>query len=89
MTAYRVAPDVRWVVERTTLRLVAAAGLPSTLHYPEAAVWDLVSRGYDIAAASRILAPVAGLDERQAEALVRVTVDRWVRAGMLVETCEA
>ena len=40
---YRCAPDIRWVVQTAGLTLIREGrGAIAELHYPEAAVWDLI-----------------------------------------------
>jgi hypothetical protein len=46
---YRPAPDVRHAVEATSIRLLdRKTGAVHLLAYPEAAVWDMAARGYEM-----------------------------------------
>ncbi len=83
MILYHVAPGVRWAVERTTLTLVDGRGGACRLGYPEAAVWDLVSRGYPLAEVARMIAAIASLDPTAADAIIRSAIEGWERAGLI------
>lgn len=82
---YRCAPGIGWVVQTTGLTLVRQGeGVVAELGYPEAAVWDLASRGYRFDRLVFVIRHVAGLDEEAARRLVLETLQGWVRAGLLV-----
>lgn len=83
MSTYRLCPDVRWVVDRFTVRLTGANDASLTLHYPEAAVWDLLSRGYPFAKVVSMITHIAGLDQSAADVLVRRAIGDWARSGFV------
>jgi len=83
MTDYRVGRGVRWSVGRVTLTLADAKGNVRTLRYPEAAVFDLVSRGRPFAKVVSLTAHILSLDAAGAEALVRSTLEEWADGGFL------
>jgi hypothetical protein len=71
------------VVDRFTVRLTAGDGKGLTLRHPEAAVWDLLSRGYPFVKVVSMMAYIAGVDHPRAQALVRAAVADWERDGFL------
>lgn len=83
MSTYKLAPNVRWAVDRFTVKVTGASGGARTLQYPEAAVWDLVSRGYPFAKVVAMITHIAGVDEAGADALVRASLDDWSRNGYI------
>jgi len=83
VSTYRVAEGVYWTVGRTALTIVDPAGVVSTIGYPDAAVWDFVSRGYDPGEVAGLLAAVAAIERAEAAALVRSAISRWMAGGLL------
>ena len=84
-TRYRCPRHVAWSVEPDGVLLVNTAGATARrLRYPEAAVWDWLSRGDSCAGATRKTAALAKLDPAAAERLVLEAVRSWVEAGFLV-----
>lgn len=83
MRKYKLGPDVRWVVERFAVVLTDGKGTVRTLHYPEAAVWDLLSRGYAFDKVASMITHIAALDAPAADALVRVSVEDWAQGGFI------
>ena len=77
------ATDTSWVVQPNGVLLVNDR-LRTTLmvHYPEAAVWDLLTRN-PVDAVVRKMGYIAGLDRAAAEDLVRSAIDRWLDLGFL------
>jgi hypothetical protein len=49
----------------------------------EAALWDLLSRGYSLDAATRLLAAVAGITLPEAERLAEQSVAEWEEAKLI------
>ena len=82
VSSYR-ATGVYWIVGRTALMLVDGNGSATRLGYPDAAVWDLLSRGCSPGDASRLVAFIASLGIPAAERLVQSDVEAWVAAGLL------
>jgi hypothetical protein len=79
---YRVTQGTAWAVEVHGLLVRGPAGT-RRIHYPAAAVWDLISRYRSFDNVVALIGPIAGLDEAQARALVRAALDDWVAAGYL------
>jgi hypothetical protein len=85
MSAYRVSPSVVWSVGRVNLTVSDGRGAVRTLEYPEAAVWDLISRGYAFDAVVELTRHIACLDPAPAAAVVRSAIEQWLAAGLLIE----
>jgi hypothetical protein len=85
MNRFRVAEPVRWAVEAAGVVLVNdATGAVITLGYPQAAVWDLLTRGDSGAKIGAKLCAIAALEPAAARALVRETAAALREAGFLI-----
>ena len=85
MKTYRVAPSVRWSVGRTNLTVADGRGSVCTFDYPDAAVWDLLTRGYRYDDVVRLTAYIGALSAAEAAAVVRRALERWRDAGLIEE----
>lgn len=85
MSTFHVAPGVGWSVGRVNLTLTDRRGHVCTLEYPEAAVWDLLSRGYAFEKIEQMLGHIASMEPAAADALIRTAIGRWRDAGLLEE----
>jgi hypothetical protein len=84
MSEYRSAEQVRWAVEAAGVVLINNAnGAATTLCYPEAAIWDLITRGDSNERIAAKLCAIVGLDPAAARQLVLDTVAAWRKAGFL------
>jgi len=82
---YRCGPDVAYAVESTGIVLMGEPDGPVRhLGYPEAAVWDLISRRYTFDRTVAMLRAIASLDACEAEHVVRRCLREWTDAGFLV-----
>lgn len=83
---YSAARSAHWVVEDHGIYLVnAGAAQARLLAYPEAAVWDLFSRGDSFERVVRKVSAIAALDGEATRRFVRSCIDHWVEAGYLVK----
>ena len=85
MSIYHLAPGVGWSVGRVNVTLSDGRGQVRALGYPEAAVWDLVSRGYAFDRVVKMIGHIASIEETAADALVRSAIASWRDAGFLEE----
>lgn len=83
--SYSVSPRIQWTVEIDGVLLFCPENeLHHKLYYPEAAIWDFVSRNYDIPTMTRMIQPIGGLaTSSEAAALVSDTLSSWVEEGWL------
>lgn len=82
---YRCKTGVKWAVTIQGLIVIDTATekvLP--LDYPEAAVWDLINRGYAFDQTRRMIAAIGAMDDESAEQLILNCVDAWTRDGFLL-----
>jgi hypothetical protein len=80
---------VVWVVETTGLAVIhRGADTRRWLPCPEAAAWDLLSRGYSHEAVTAALCAIASLPRAEAEARLQAMIGSWVEAGLLVEAAD-
>lgn len=84
-TVYRPAAHIRWSVEQRGLMLIdQKAGRSWELTYPEAALWDFLSRRYPVARMIHLLGSIADLDPKKAHALLQDTFTHWLQCGYLI-----
>lgn len=84
MNQYRPAEQVRWAVEAAGVVLIHnTTGAATTLCYPEAAIWELVTRGDSNDRIAAKLCAIAGLELAAAYQLVLDTLAAWREAGFL------
>ena len=84
MSEYRVADGVKWAVEAGGVVLIdCATGAGTTLGYPQAAIWDFLTRGESIVSIAAKVCAIASLDQAASEALVAETVAALREAGFL------
>jgi len=68
---YRPAPEVRHAVEAMSIRLLdRKTGAVHLLAYPEAAVWDMAARGYEMNRIVETLRHIACVPATVAEQIV-------------------
>lgn len=83
---YQCAAGVTWAVEKDGIVLVHPdTRAVCTLGYPEAAVWDLISRGYSYRQTVAAVCAIGALTPAAAERLVHEHVTGWAEAGFLRE----
>ena len=83
MSDLRPAADVAWTVETGGIALWRTGALPTFLPYPEAAAWDLVSRGVSRARTIRLLAAIWATGEEDAERRLLAMLDLWRHRGFV------
>jgi len=82
---YECAPDVAWVVETDAIVVVhGGTGAAYSLEYPEAAIWELLGRGYSYERVVSMLPTIASLSSSAAEQRVLHALDAWTEVGLLV-----
>jgi hypothetical protein len=70
-------------VETTGLLLTDGKGNVRFVAYPEAAVWDLVSRGYRDNKVIAMMQSIASLDVETTKHLVLDSLENWTQYGFL------
>ena len=82
LTSYRPGRSIRWVVNPTSLTLTDGTHV-HRLEYPDAAIWDLLTRGYAFKKIVSMMTHIASLDETAAESLVRARLSAWMATGLV------
>ena len=80
-------PEVKWSVVTRGLLLFRPDEAPRVLGYPEAALWDLLSRNVPYDRAIRLFAAIAYKatdDRRSASAVAKAAIGDWLEDGLLV-----
>jgi hypothetical protein len=78
------AGQVTWVVEpRGVVLIHARQGRCREIAYPEAAVWDLMTRRWPGETIRSMLELIAGIGPREAGELVDSCLDAWAEEGWL------
>jgi len=80
--AYTLSPGIGWSVERTGL-LVTGGEQPRFLPYPDAALWDLISRGYRYEQVVEMMCHITSLAKRDSVRLIDRLLDEWLGLGLL------
>lgn len=79
-----IAEHIRWVVQVDAIHIIdTRSGGHCRLPYPQAAVWDMLSRNYAREKIVYLLMPIAGLDEERAWGLVNDTLADWYSDGLI------
>lgn len=84
VTVYHCSPGVSWAVENWGLLLInGSTGETKCLSYPEAALWDFLSREIPLQKIISMLSVIVGTGSEAARAMAAAAVDAWVRGGWL------
>ena len=79
-----IPEHVRWVVQVDAIHVIDThSGGHCRLPYPQAAVWDMLSRNYSRDKIVYLLMSIAGLDEEQARGFVNDTLTGWGSDGLI------
>jgi hypothetical protein len=83
---YRAALHVRWVIDNCRIQVVdEKVNRVRQLDYPEAAIWDFVSRGRSLDQTLQMLCAIYPIDTHEAERMVRLCLQEWVQDGLVME----
>ena len=83
---YLCSPDIKWAVETFGIILVDQnTSTVCSLGYPEAAVWDLINRGFSYEKTVNMLRFIADIEIGEAENLLLGNINKWVEAGFLIK----
>lgn len=83
--AYHWAPSTRWAVELKGIVLInEGTGAVSSLGYPQAAVWDLLTHGYSYDRSVCMLTAITSLQTGEVETLIAESLKTWVEDGFLI-----
>lgn len=83
---YQCSPGVVWAVEMDGITLLnPSTGAVCSLGYPQAAIWDLISRGYSTDRLLRVISALASLEPNETDRLVHESLEDWTKAGFLIK----
>ena len=83
---YQCASNTCWIVEQQGILLInTSENRYSRLHYPEAAIWDLLTRNWPYAHLLRMLAVIFSLNSDEAVLLLEQSLEQWIANGWLIE----
>lgn len=81
---YRIANYIRWVVQVDAVHVInTQTGGHHRLFYPQAAIWDMLSRNYSIDKIAHLLMPIADVNVEEAQHLVKDILSDWRSEGFL------
>ncbi len=84
MPRWRPSGSVRWAVEADGILLLSDdSGATRFLAYPQAAIWDLMSRGNPLRQIAVKMCAIASLSPSEAEQLVLECADDLTAGGFL------
>lgn len=87
---YTISAHTQWVVERKGVVLIHALENRSTrLAYPEAAVWDLLTRDWTKREIISMLTVIAAVDQSDAETLLDGCLEQWADQDWLTREVKA
>ena len=81
---FRYPTGIQWTVEQWGIYLVDSSdGKAHRLVYPEAALWDLLSRDTNFSRLVELMRAITGMSSDGAAGFIEETLDVWIKAGML------
>ncbi len=80
---YRVASGVKWTVETQGILLMDNKGKIHSILYPQAALWDLISRRLSTERVLSSLKHIASLDTAGTNQLLVESLQEWAHLGLL------
>jgi hypothetical protein len=86
-TRFRLAAGIQWAVESDGVLVTNGTGMAHRIGYPEAAVWDWMTRGYPLEKVLVLIGYVASLEPSGARELVAEALCTWDRMGLLTTEC--
>jgi hypothetical protein len=82
---FQPASDVRYAVEANGIRLIdTRSGATHILTYPQAAVWDMATRGCDLAQIIAVVQVIARVTSAHAGQIVRGTFESLRERGLVI-----
>ena len=85
---YSISPDVKWSVETYHILMWDPSGNVHTVEYPQAAIWDFMTRQYKAHDIINRLAFIIERSEQDIESLYVETVKQWINNGILIQSGE-
>lgn len=83
---YQCASHTYWIVEQQGIVLInISENRYSRLYYPEAAIWDLLTRNLPYDRLLRMLMVISSLDNESAASLIEQSLKQWIANGWLIE----
>jgi hypothetical protein len=80
------APQLNWLVDAYGITLIEKkTGKVHYLNYPEAAIWDLMTRNYTSDRIIAMLSAILSLKQEKAEPLFFKTIKEWSDKGLLIK----
>ena len=77
-------PEVQWVVETNSVLLIHRESRQSLeLKYPEAAVWDLLTQGYDRVRMKPLISRIMTWDEAKTEKQIEAILNKLLEAEFI------
>jgi hypothetical protein len=85
-SAYRFSPQIEWSVEDDGIRIFhPVSGAKWRLEYPEAALWDFLTRQLPWPRIVKMMKVIAAMEETQTTVWIKERVEDWKRMGWLME----
>ena len=66
--------------------LTNGRGIIKEIKYPEAAVWDLISRSYTQEKVVKMLTYIVSCNQLEANKIVKAALETWVKDGFLLKS---
>ncbi len=84
MEYYTCAKEIKWAVETDGIIIIQPSlNRAIKLVYPEAALWDLLSRRLSLEQIIEMIAAISGKDRDESEKWVSGTCNTWMKTGLI------
>jgi hypothetical protein len=81
---YRCAPFTKWAVELDGILVInKESGATNFLKYPQAAIWDLLTREYSYEHIVDMVSAITSLQEDEVNTLIAACLAEWAQTGFL------
>ncbi len=78
-------PFIKWSIESRGIFLINTVSKKSQfLDYPQAALWDLLSRGYPYDQIITMLSAILSKDKEGVKTIVQISIEEWLQNGFLL-----
>ncbi len=83
---YSISPSVKWSVETYHILLWDPSGNVQIVEYPQAAIWDFVTRQYYPHDIINKLSFITDRTEQENKSLYNQTINEWIHNGILIKS---
>ena len=79
-----INPDISWIVDHASVKLINEnTNTVKILNYPEAAIWDFITRGYPTEKLILLISKIAYINTSHATTIINDTIESLYKQGFL------